>query len=176
MKKMRLVPIGPVDRRAPDVQTMILLRKLMQEKRVPIAANSQGIQTTTNEFTQVPIATNSQGIQTTTNEFTQTEATEQETQTVDLEDYIPQSTTNQPLVQPSIQSPIQHSAIQSPTEQNVQNAPDDSLTEKLLYRYSKFLKLVKKYTEAIEEEEYKESDDAEKVKLLREIEKEVAKF
>ena len=83
MKKMRLVPIGPVDRRAPDVQTMILLRKLMQEKRVPIAANSQGIQTTTNEFTQ-------------------TEATEQETQTVDLEDYVPQSTTNQPLVQPSI--------------------------------------------------------------------------
>ena len=35
---------------------------------------------------------------------------------------------------------------------------------------------MKKYTEAIEEEEYKESDDAEKVKLLREIEKEVAKF
>src|SRR5690606_28521302 len=106
MKKMRLVPIGPVDRRAPDVQAMILLRKLMQEKRVPtatnsqgiqtttneftqvpIATNSRGIQTTTNEFTQVPIATNSQGIQTTTNEFTQTEATEQETQTVDLEDY-----------------------------------------------------------------------------------------
>ena len=33
MKRMRLVPITQVDSKAPDVQAMILIRKLMQQKR-----------------------------------------------------------------------------------------------------------------------------------------------
>src|SRR5690606_34970764 len=76
------------------------------------------------------------------------------------------------------QSPLQQSLSHTPIQSQipVESTPDDPLTKDLLHRYSRYLKRVKKYAEAIEEDEYEESDAVGQIKLLRQIEKEVIKF